>query len=217
MEDIQAHINGLRHDFSKMSLDEDTLNANPFKQFEIWFQAAIDSKVPEPNAMMLSTVNAQNCPSSRIVLLRNFSAKGFVFYSNYESQKAKDIELNNAVSILFFWPELERQIRIEGKIIKQTAAESDSYINARPRNSRLGAWASPQSEKISNRKILDDLFQKVEKEFEGKEVTRPDWWGGYVLEPERIEFWQGRPNRLHDRICYSKTFNNNWEIARLAP
>ncbi|HET6991032.1 MAG TPA: pyridoxamine 5'-phosphate oxidase [Bacteroidia bacterium] len=217
MEDLREYFNKLRHDFSKMTLDESMVDANPFRQFETWFSAAAEAKVNEANAMTVSTVNPDNRPSSRIVLLRNFDENGFVFYSNYRSQKAKDIEKNNSASLLFFWPELERQVRIDGKLIKHSAKESDLYFNSRPRESRLGAWASPQSEKLADRKALDELYAKVEKQFEGKEVPRPEWWGGYVLVPDRIEFWQGRPSRLHDRICYSKDLKGNWKIERLAP
>jgi pyridoxamine 5'-phosphate oxidase len=161
-------------------------------------------------------VNAGGRPSSRVLLLRNFDANGFVFYTNYNSRKAKDIEKNNNASLLFFWPELERQVRVEGKLVKQSAEESDRYFNSRPRESRLGAWTSPQSEIIADRSALDEELAVIIKKFEGKEVPRPEWWGGYTLQPDRIEFWQGRPSRLHDRVCYIKE-KGQWKIVRLAP
>lgn len=216
MENISEHINKLRHDFSKMTLDESMVNADPVRQFSAWIHEAIEAKVNEPNAMTISTVDSENCPSSRIVLLRNYDEKGFVYYTNYNSRKSKDIEKNNAAALLFFWPELERQVRIEGKLSKQTAEESDQYFNSRPRESKLGAWTSPQSEIIPGRKSLEDEFAVIEKKFEGKEIPRPEWWGGFVLVPDRLEFWQGRPGRLHDRICYIKE-KDHWKIVRLAP
>jgi pyridoxamine 5'-phosphate oxidase len=216
MENLPNYINKLRHDFSKMTLDESMVDADPLKQFESWFREAVEGKVNEPNAMVVSTVNAEDRPSSRVLLLRNFDANGFVFYTNYNSRKAKDIEKNNNASLLFFWPELERQVRVEGKLVKQSAEESDRYFNSRPRESRLGAWTSPQSEIIADRNALDEELAVIIKKFEGKEVPRPEWWGGYTLQPDRIEFWQGRPSRLHDRICYIKE-KGQWKIVRLAP
>ncbi|CAN5348647.1 pyridoxamine 5'-phosphate oxidase [soil metagenome] len=213
---FSEYLGKLRHDFSKMSLDESMVENDPIKQFESWFKEAVEAKVNEPNAMTVSTVNKNNSPSSRILLLRDFSVNGFVFYTNYNSRKAKEIEQNNSAAILFFWPELERQIRIEGKLMKQSAAESDRYFNSRPRGSKLGAWTSPQSEIISDRKAIDDELEIITKRFEGKEIPRPEWWGGFVLVPERIEFWQGRPSRLHDRICYLRV-KEKWNIVRLAP
>ncbi len=216
MENFSEYISKLRHDFSKMSLDESMIASDPIKQFEVWFRAAVEGKVNEPNAMVVSTVSATNRPSSRILLLRDFSENGFVFYTNYNSRKAGDIEANPAASILFFWPELERQIRIEGTLQKQSSVDSDRYFDSRPRGSKLGAWTSPQSEIIADRKAIDDELETITKKFEGKEIPRPEWWGGYVLVPDRLEFWQGRPSRLHDRICYIKE-KENWKIVRLAP
>jgi len=217
MDDLREYFNQLRHDFSKMTLDESMVDRDWSKQFEIWFREAVDAKVNEPNAMVVATVSEDNRPSARIVLLRNFDENGFVFYTNYKSRKGKEIDSNPFASLTFFWPELERQVRIEGKLQKQTAAESDAYFMRRPMSSRLGAWASPQSEVIPDRKALDDVIEKMAKQFEGKEVTRPEWWGGYTLVPDRIEFWQGRPSRLHDRIVYMKNHDGNWHISRIAP
>ncbi len=216
MEDLKNYINTLRHDFSKQTLDESDVNKNPFLQFEKWFKEAVDSKVNEPNAMTVATVSQAGQPSARIVLLRNFNEKGFVFYTNYTSRKGENIADNPKAALLFFWPELERQVRIEGILTKQTAEESDRYFNSRPRTSKLGAWTSEQSKVIAGREILDQEYKKLSEKYPGEEVPRPDYWGGYVLSPYTMEFWQGRPSRLHDRILYTLE-NNNWKINRLAP
>ncbi len=216
MENLPEYINKLRHDFAKMSLDESMVDPDPLKQFDKWFHDAVSGKVDEPNAMVLSTVNSENRPSSRVLLMRNYDAQGFGFYTNYKSRKAQEIANYPNASLLFFWPQLERQIRIEGMLEKQLAEESDTYFNSRPRESQLGAWTSPQSEIIADRKFLEEELAEITKKFEGKEVPRPEWWGGFVLVPDRMEFWQGRPGRLHDRICYVKE-NNGWKIVRLAP
>ncbi|MGZ4157390.1 MAG: pyridoxamine 5'-phosphate oxidase, partial [Bacteroidia bacterium] len=185
-------------------------------QFEKWFKEAVDSKVHEPNAMTVATATIDGKPSARILLLRNFSEKGFVFYTNYTSRKGEEILENPNCALLFFWPELERQVRIEGVLKKQTAEESDKYFNTRPRTSKLGAWTSEQSKVIANRKVLDEEYAKLSQKYPDEAVPRPPYWGGYILKPEAIEFWQGRPSRLHDRILY--TFENNkWKIERLAP
>jgi pyridoxamine 5'-phosphate oxidase len=216
MDQLRDYINGLRHDFAKSTLDESMVDQNPVQQFEKWFRAAVDAQVNEPNAMIISTVSVQGRPSSRVVLLRNFSDQGFVFYTNYNSRKGNEIAGNPYVALLFFWPELERQVRIEGRLEVQTKKDSDAYFSSRPRDSRLGAWVSPQSQEISSREVLDEELANVTKRFEGQDVTRPGWWGGYLLIPDRFEFWQGRESRLHDRICY-KLENNDWKITRLAP
>ncbi|MCU0435782.1 MAG: pyridoxamine 5'-phosphate oxidase [Bacteroidia bacterium] len=217
MDNLREYINKLRHDFSKLTLDESMINANPFLQFETWFKAAVDAQVNEPNAMSLATVNASGRPSSRILLLRNFDENGFVFYTNYNSRKGMEIAANPQAALLFFWPELERQVRIEGTLRVQTATDSDSYFASRPRSSRLGAWTSPQSSKISSRMVLDTELAAIQKRFENEDVPRPEWWGGYVLEPDYFEFWQGRESRLHDRICYEKNAAGQWSVSRLAP
>lgn len=217
MENLREYINKLRHDFSKMSLDESMVHPSPVIQFERWFKEAVEAKVNEPNAMTVSTVGPDHRPSSRILLLRNFNETGFIFYTNYNSRKGKEIAANPYASLLFFWPELERQVRIEGKLSIQDKSGSDEYFMSRPRSSRLGAWASPQSEVIENRKALDDVLDKLSRDFDGKEILRPEWWGGYVLDPDRFEFWQGRESRLHDRILYMKEHSGNWHRSRLAP
>ena len=216
MSDLKDYINKLRHDFSKNTLSEKDVDKDPVKQFEKWFKEAVDAKVNEPNAMTLATVDTHHKPSSRIVLLRNFSDRGFVFYTNYSSKKGKDIEQNPFSCLNFFWPELERQVRVEGKLVKQTDAESDSYFNSRPRTSQLGAWVSQQSEVLKSREDLDKSYSVLEKKYEGKEIPRPPFWGGYNLIPDSIEFWQGRPSRLHDRIRYALD-QNKWKIERLFP
>ena len=216
MEDLKNYINTLRHDFSKQTLDESDVNKNPFLQFEKWFKEAVDSKVNEPNAMTVATVSPAGQPSARILLLRNFNENGFVFYTNYTSRKGENIASNPKAALLFFWPELERQVRIEGILTKQTAEESDRYFNSRPRTSKLGAWTSKQSKIIAGRNVLDQEYKKLAEKYPGENVPRPGYWGGYVLSPESIEFWQGRPSRLHDRILYTLE-NNNWKITRLAP
>lgn len=216
MEDLRLYINTLRHDFAKQTLDETAVNANPLLQFEAWFKEAVDAKVNEPNAMTVCTATKEGKPSARILLLRNFSESGFVYYTNYTSRKGREIQENPNCALLFFWPELERQVRIEGVVEKQTPEESDMYFNTRPRSSKLGAWTSEQSKVIASRNILAKEFELFSAKFPDDLVPRPPHWGGYVLQPASIEFWQGRPSRLHDRILYTKN-NEGWKIERLAP
>jgi len=216
MENLRLYINTLRHDFSKQSLSENDVDKDPILQFEKWFKEAVNAKVNEPNAMTVCTATKDGKPSARILLIRNFDENGFVFYTNYDSRKGLEIEENPYCSLLFFWPELERQVRIEGVLQKQSKEESDIYFQTRPRTSKLGAWSSPQSKVIASRKVLDEAYQKNSEKFTDENVPRPEFWGGYLLRPNRIEFWQGRPSRLHDRIVYEKQ-NAGWNIARLAP
>jgi len=215
MEDLKSYINSLRHDFTKQTLDKKDVNSSPIVQFEKWFKEAVDAKVHEPNAMGLSTVSTDGKPSSRIILLRNFDEQGFVFYTNYNSRKGGEINENPHAALLFFWPELERQVRIEGVLIKQTAEESNKYFESRPRESKLGAWTSEQSKSIDSRDVLDQAYIENSNKYPG-EVPRPSFWGGYLLKPTYFEFWQGRASRLHDRIVYSQE-QNNWMIERLSP
>ncbi len=216
MEDLKLFINTLRHDFSKQTLDKKDVNNNPFVQFEKWIKEAIEAQVNEPNAMTLCTATKEGKPSARIVLLRNFTEDGFIYYTNYTSRKGIEISDNPNCAILFFWPELERQIRIEGEVQKQTSEESDLYFNTRPRESKIGAWTSSQSKVISDREVLNKEFEINSNKYPTDMIPRPVFWGGYIVKPLTIEFWQGRPNRLHDRILYTKE-NNNWKIDRLAP
>jgi len=210
-------LSEIRSDYSKMTLDINTVGKNPIEQFEKWFQEAMSSSIPEPNALTLSTVSEDGRPSGRIVLLKGVEKGKFVFYSNYQSQKGKELEKNPACGLTFFWPELERQVRIEGIASRADSASSERYFQSRPLESQVGAWASPQSAIISNREILDERVKKIQEKFEGLEkLPKPNQWGGYEVEPLKIEFWQGRPNRLHDRIVFTKV-DDAWQIHRLAP
>lgn len=213
--DIKNFVTTIRRDYSQKLLDEKSALENPFEQFEIWLSEAIAANVFEPNAMVLSTAG-QGKPASRIVLLRGFDAEGFTFFTNYNSRKAGEIEGNPQVSLLFFWGEIERQVRIEGIASKAAAEVSDSYFATRPRESQIGAWISPQSEVIENRGILENKYAEAAKQWEGKAIQRPSNWGGFVIKPEIFEFWQGRESRLHDRLVYTKA-GTGWEIKRLAP
>ncbi len=209
-------ISGLRKEYKLKTLDESDVAPHPVKQFAAWWKEAEESNIEEMNAMCLSTVNAQNQPCSRIVLLKGFNEDGFTFYSNYNSDKGLEMAGNSHIALLFFWKELERQVRICGQVHQQNREESDAYFNSRPRASQLGAWASPQSAEIAGRNVLEANEQKVAKQFDGVPVPRPEHWGGYTVRPSSIEFWQGRPSRLHDRIKYS-LIENEWIISRLAP
>jgi len=209
-------IPGIRKVYERQSLLEEDIDVNPIKQFETWWQQAIESEIEEPNAMTLATCAASGKPSARIVLLKAIHENGFVFFTNYLSRKGKEIEENPFVSLLFFWKELERQIRIEGTIKKTNTGESDDYFYDRPIESRIGAWSSPQSQVIENREFLQKNSLKYQDQF-GTHVPRPVFWGGYLVTPYRVEFWQGRPGRLHDRLQYVLTENNLWKIERLAP
>jgi len=216
MDEISLIAN-MRKVYQLQSLSEKDVEDDPIKQFQNWWQHAIETKIEEPNAMTLATCNASGKPSARIVLLKGIKENGFVFFTNYQSRKAKEIEENAFVALVFFWKELERQIRIEGKIEKINAKESDEYFSIRPRESQIGAWSSPQSSIIENAEVLQKNVTKFIKQFKSKEIPRPDFWGGYIVEPIAIEFWQGRPGRLHDRLKYSLSENNGWIKNRLAP
>jgi pyridoxamine 5'-phosphate oxidase len=210
-------ISDIRKDYSKSSLDSSTVSKDPMAQFERWFNEALASNVPEPTALTLSTVSEDGRPSGRIVLLKGIEKGRFVFYSNYQSQKGKELENNPACGLTFFWPELERQVRIEGIASRTDIVSSEKYFQSRPRESQVGAWASPQSSIISNREILEERVKKIQAKFEGLEkLPKPNQWGGFEVEPLKIEFWQGRPNRLHDRIVFTKV-DEAWQVHRLAP
>ena len=212
-----SSIADIRRDYQLQSLLENDIQKNPIDQFSIWWNQAIESQIDEVNAMTIATVDANHKPSARIVLLKDFDENGFVFFTNYNSKKGLDMLSNKNVALVFFWKELERQVRIEGTVEKVSESISDAYFNSRPEMSRIGAWASPQSTIINSREILETNFQTYQTEFEKKEIIRPPHWGGYIVKPDLIEFWQGRSSRLHDRIVYEKDGNNEWKINRLAP
>jgi pyridoxamine 5'-phosphate oxidase len=206
----------IRKEYTLHGLDLSDIDSNPLTQFSQWFEEARQAEVPEPNAMHLTTVSAQGQPSGRIVLLKGLDETGFVFYTNYESHKGKNLAENPLASLTFFWAELERQVRIEGKVEKVSEEESTAYFHSRPHASQLGAWASPQSQTIESREVLENNFKELEEKYEEGKVPKPAHWGGFRLIPEQIEFWQGRPSRLHDRILYQKE-GGDWMINRLAP
>lgn len=211
------NIADIRKEYKMQILLETDVALSPFVQFERWWDAAVKSEIDEVNAMTLATAGTNALPSARIVLLKGFNEDGFVFFTNYESHKGRDLNENPNACLLFFWKELERQVRISGKVKKLSTAESDEYFSSRPEGSRIGAWASPQSRVISNREVIDENIIKYHKQFENGDIPRPPHWGGYLVVPDVMEFWQGRPNRLHDRIQYSKSENESWKIERLAP
>lgn len=208
-------LRDIRIDYESSSIDKETINPDPLKQFQEWMNEALASQQLEPTAMVLSTVDDQLQPHSRVVLLKELSEMGFTFYTNYEGHKAQQIAQNSAVSLLFFWPLLERQVRITGRIEKTDEASSLEYFKTRPLDSQLGAWASPQSEVIPNHKFLEKRFQHYKNKF-NNDVPKPIHWGGYIVKPQSIEFWQGRRNRLHDRLLFT-LLDNQWSIATLAP
>lgn len=213
---MDLSIAAIRTNYSKASFTEQDAAYSPFEQFKQWWNEAIHSNIHEVNAMTLATVNAKGTPSARIVLLKDFNEHGFVFFTNYQSDKGKEIAQNSNVALVFFWKELERQVRIEGIAEKISNEESDAYFNSRPIGSRIGAWASHQSAVIPYREVIEQNEKKYVEIFGTENVPRPDYWGGYCVKPNLIEFWQGRPNRLHDRLQYTLE-NNIWMMERLAP
>ena len=211
---MTGDLSNLRKEYLKSGIDEDELDSNPINQFSLWFDQAMEANLIEPSAMSLAT--ADNEIGIRTVLLKFFDDKGFVFFTNYDSKKSKQIEKNHQAAILFPWLALERQVRIVGSVEKISKSESLKYFKSRPKDSQLGAWSSEQSSKITSRSVLVDQFALMKKKFENKEIPLPDFWGGYRVVPESIEFWQGRENRLHDRIIYERE-NDDWSISRLSP
>jgi pyridoxamine 5'-phosphate oxidase len=206
-----------RIDYSKFALVEDEVDPDPIRQFARWFDEATSAQIPEPHAMTLATCTSDGRPSARIVLLRGFDERGFAFFTNYESRKAREIETNPWAAVVFFWHDMERQVRIEGRVERVSVEESDEYFHSRPASSRIGAWASPQSQVIASRQELEKRCGELENRFAEGTIPRPHNWGGYRLKPESIEFWQGRPSRLHDRLRYARNANEGWLIERLAP
>lgn len=208
-----AHI---RRDYQLQALTEQDAASNPFEQFTKWWHEVLNAQIDEVNAMILSTADASGKPHARVVLLKGYDNNGFVFFTNYNSHKGKQLSENPFASILFFWKELERQIRIEGTIQKIDTAQSDAYFKSRPAGSKIGAWASPQSTVIPDRKLIEQNFLDYEEKFGTDNIPRPEHWGGYVVQPNLFEFWQGRSSRLHDRLQY-RLENNEWILERLAP
>lgn len=213
----QKDIQDLRQDYRAASLSEKDIKQDPFIQFDSWFNQARASEMHEPNAMNLATATTDGRPSSRIVLLKGYNAEGFIFYTNYLSRKGKEIAKNPLGAITFWWGPLERQVRIEGTIEKISKQDSEAYFLSRPKGSQIGAVVSPQSQEIEGREALEEKWNKLEKEYEDKDVPKPAHWGGYILKPRLFEFWQGRTSRLHDRIVFKRADKNNWKIVRLAP
>ena len=206
----------LRKEYTSAGLDKADVDPDPIVQFQEWFEKVIDADLHEPNAMILATATADGKPSARTVLLKGYDERGFVFYTNYEGRKAVELESNPRAALVFYWGELERQVRVEGTVSRVPVEESDEYFASRPRGSRLGAWASEQSRFVDGRRTLEQKLHSLQAEYENREVPRPPFWGGYRVEPEAIEFWQGREDRLHDRLVYRRE-DGAWRIERLQP
>ena len=213
MSDIQ----NLREEYSQHSLLESQVAPDPIEQFKAWFQDAMNEEIQEPNIMTLATASPDGKPSARIVLLKGVSDKGFTFFTNYNGRKGKELTANPHCALVFFWQALQRQVRVEGRAHKITGPESDGYFQSRPRGSQLGAWASPQSERIPDRDSLERMLESIEAKWESGPIPRPEFWGGFRLVPTLLEFWQGRPSRLHDRIQYVRDEQGEWQMDRLAP
>jgi pyridoxamine 5'-phosphate oxidase len=209
-------LRDIRTNYQKFVLDEKSIGKNPIIQLQIWLEEALIANLPDPTAMILSTIDSDGNPESRVVLLKELRHEGFVFFTNYSSKKAKQLEVNNRVSAVFFWAEAERQVRIKGQAEKISIEDSEDYFRTRPVDSQLGAWASPQSQIIESREILDKNYQYYQEYFKYREIEKPPFWGGFLIRPEYFEFWQGRPNRLHDRLEFV-LHENDWQVHRLAP
>lgn len=214
---MKLSVADLRQNYTLAGLDRNDIDRNPIIQFGVWFEQAVAAQILEPNAMTLATATSDGKPSARIVLLKGFDERGFVFYTNYHSQKGRELLANQWAALVFWWGELERQIRIEGKVEKVSGEESDEYFYSRPHNSQLGAWASDQSQVIPSREVLDQKLTQLSEQYQQTTIPRPPHWGGFRVIPESIEFWQGRPNRLHDRLVYRLTEAETWQIERLSP
>lgn len=210
-------MQALRREYTRLPLQRETMAAEPFTEFAAWLAGAEQAGLIEPNAMALATVDENGRPSVRMVLLKEFDERGFVFYTNYESRKGRELAANPWAALTFWWGSLQRQVRIEGRVERVTAEESDAYYNSRPAGSRIGAWASHQSQVIENRAILEERWAELEAEFAAQGIVRPPFWGGFRVVPTAVEFWQGGVNRLHDRFLYSRQTDGNWQIERLSP
>ena len=211
------YISRLRKEYTRTGLDESDAAPDPIEQFRGWFDDALAADLHEPNAMTLATATPGGRPSARVVLIKGFDERGFTFYTNYGGRKAGELEANPHCALVFYWGELERQVRIEGRASRISDEESDAYFASRPRGSQLGAWVSEQSRSIENRGALELRLRELEREYEGRKVPRPPFWGGYRVEPEVLEFWQGRENRLHDRLQYRRSEDGGWKRGRLQP
>jgi pyridoxamine 5'-phosphate oxidase len=214
---MNSSVANLRKEYTRAGLRDADADRDPIEQFRIWFDQALAADLHEPNAMTLATATPDGRPSARIVLLKSFDERGFVFYTNYEGRKGRELEENPYCALVFYWGELERQVRIEGQAFRVSGEESDTYYRSRPQGSKLGAWTSEQSRPVQDRRTLEKRLQELETQYEGREVPRPPFWGGYRIEPEEIEFWQGRENRLHDRLLYRRPEGGVWRIKRLQP
>ncbi len=214
---METSVADLRKEYTFYGLSEAQAHPNPFEQFKIWFEQAIAAQLPEPNAMTIATATLDGRPSARLVLLKDYDERGFVFYTNYESNKGQQLLKNPWGAIVFWWAELERQVRIEGSVEQVSAEEANAYFESRPKGSQLGAWASNQSQVIPSREVLEQRLQQLQEKYENQPVPRPPHWGGFRVIPAEIEFWQGRPSRLHDRLLYRRGDDGGWTIQRLSP
>ena len=214
---MDISVADLRKEYTFQGLSETEVHPNPFEQFKTWFNQALAAQLPEPNAMTIASATTDGKPYARIVLLKDYDERGFVFYTNYESHKGQQLVQNPWGAIAFWWTQLERQVRIEGRVEKVSELESDEYFQSRPKGSQLGAWSSNQSQVIDSREVLERRLEQLKEEYENKQVPRPPHWGGFRVIPDEIEFWQGRPSRLHDRLLYRRSEDGTWKIQRLAP